>query len=68
MTEAAKPGLDPQKRVRASEHALKAAIKAMQECGLSVEKLSISGGRIEIHCGAIEGVTPTDEYAGLEKW
>ena len=63
-----KPELEPQKRVRASEHALTTALKAMQACGLTVDKVSINGGRIEIHCAGGDDAEPVDEYEGLEKW
>lgn len=59
---------EPQKRVRASEHALTTALKAMQSCGLSVEKVSISGGRIEIHCGGVEEEGAEINNGGLKDW
>jgi hypothetical protein len=58
----------PQKRVRASEHALKTAIKAMKDCGLSVGKVCINGGRIEIHTAGDDGVEAEEDNGGLEKW
>jgi hypothetical protein len=61
-------GLEPQKRVRASEHALKTAIRAMKDCGLSVGKVCINGGRIEIHTTRLEGEDPDEDNGGLEKW
>lgn len=66
------PSAEPQKRVRASEHAVKVAIKAMKDSGLTISKVSINGGRIEIHCtgGGDDKGYEGDEYAGLglEKW
>lgn len=61
-------GLEPQKRVRASEHALKTALKAMQDCGLSVGKVCINGGRIEIHTTHVEGEQPEEDNGGLKDW
>jgi hypothetical protein len=66
-------GAPPQKRIKASEHALKTTIKAMKESGLTISKVCINGGRIEIHC--VDGAyrdkeEEDDEYSGLglEKW
>jgi len=57
-----------QKRVRASERALRVAFKAMKDSGLSVDKLLINGGQIEIHCAGIERAGADHENEGLEKW
>lgn len=55
-------------RVRASERAVTIALKALKSAGLSVDKLCIAGGQIEIHCGGVEPKTPTEEDDGLEPW
>lgn len=59
---------EPHKRVRASEHAVKVAIKAMKDCGLPVGKVCINGGRIEIHTAADDAVEHDEDNGGLEKW
>ncbi len=61
-------GAPPQKRVRASEHALTTALKAMQACGLPVGKVCINGGRIEIHTAGDDCVEAEEDNGGLEKW
>lgn len=55
-------------RVRASEAAIKAALKAIRETGISVEKVCVTGGQIEIHCGQVDGAEPAEKDDGLEKW
>lgn len=61
-------GAQPAKRVRASERALRIALKVVQETGLPVEKLCVNGGQIEIHCGHVEENTPSPEHGGPEDW
>jgi len=61
-------GAQPVKRVRASERALRIALKVVQETGLPVEKLCVNGGQIEIHCGHIEVGTPSPDHGGLKDW
>ncbi|KFB10379.1 hypothetical protein [Nitratireductor basaltis] len=56
------------KRVRASVAAIKAALTAVQETGLSVDKVCVSGGEVEIHCGGIENRKPAQNDGGLEEW
>jgi len=56
------------KRVRASERALRIALKVIQETGLPVEKLCVTGGQIEIHCGHIDEATPSPDHGGPEDW
>ncbi len=58
----------PAKRVRASERALRIALKVVQDSGLSVEKLCVTGGQIEIHCGHVEGHEPSPDHGGPEDW
>jgi hypothetical protein len=60
--------VEPRKRVRASQHALTKTIKAMQDCGLTIARVSINGGRIEIHCTPGSDREEVDEYEGLGKW
>lgn len=56
------------KRVRASERALRIALKVIQETGLPVEKLCVTGGQIEIHCGHIDEARPSPDHGGPEDW
>ncbi|MBN9054159.1 MAG: hypothetical protein J0H80_10370 [Rhizobiales bacterium] len=60
--------IQPAKRVRASERALRIALKVVQDSGLPVEKLCVNGGQIEIHCGHIEEGTPSPDHGGLKDW
>lgn len=55
-------------RVRASEAAIKAALRAIRGTGISVEKVCVTGGQIEIHCGQVEDMEPAEKDDGLEKW
>lgn len=55
-------------RVRASENAIRAALKAVLETGLSVDKVCVNGGQVEIHCGGVEGPGRPAKDEGLEKW
>lgn len=55
-------------RVRASEVAIKAALKAIQESGIPVDKVCISGGLVEIHCGQVEGAQAPKKDDGLGEW
>lgn len=58
----------PTSRVRASERSLTIALKAMQDAGLSVDKLCIAGGKIEIHCAHVEEKQPAKNDGGLKDW
>lgn len=66
--DATRAEVEPQKRVRASQHALTKTIKAMQECGLTIARVSLNGGRIVIHCTPGSDQEEVDEYEGLGKW
>jgi hypothetical protein len=57
-------------RVRASELAVKIAIKAMQDSGLLVSKLAVVGATIEVHAVVPAEITSTaaDEPPGLKEW
>lgn len=61
------PAHDSGTRVRTSERALRIAIKGLQEAGIPIQKICVTGSQIEIHCGS---TTPTElpESNGLEKW
>lgn len=58
----------PTSRIRASERSLTIALKAMQDAGLSVDKLCISGGKIEIHCVPVVENHPAKNDGGLKDW
>lgn len=70
-------------RIRASANAIKAALSAMQESGLSVDRVCVTGGKVEIHCGGVDEHQSTkndgsvedamsagqsDKDGGLEDW
>lgn len=55
-------------RVRASERALKIAIKAMQNSGLQVRKLVVIGAAIEVHAGAPTEINTSPDASGPEDW
>lgn len=56
------------KRVRASERAVTVALLAMKAAGLSVDRLCISGGQVEIHCGSVETKPEPKNHGGLKDW
>lgn len=55
-------------RTRASEKAIRAALRAIQDAGLPVEKVCVNGGKVEIHCAPVEPGKPRRNDEGLEKW
>ncbi len=55
-------------RVRASERAVTAALKAIQAVGLPVDKVCINGGQVEIHTRGVEHETQPENDGGLEQW
>lgn len=59
---------NPVKRVRASENALRIALKVVKDSGLPVEKLCVNGGQIEIHIAGVESKLLEYNDEGLEKW
>ncbi len=59
---------NPRSRTRVSERALTVTLKAMQEAGMPVDRVCITGGQIEIHCTPIAGETRKANDGGLEKW
>lgn len=62
------PSTPRQKRVRTSDRAIRIALKALQDANVPVDKVCISGGQIEIHCGAIEGAPASEKDEGLKDW
>lgn len=61
------PALDPPKRIRASEAALRIALDVVREKGMSVEKLLIQGGQFEIHFGGVDAANPAENDGGLKQ-
>ncbi|HLP70437.1 MAG TPA: hypothetical protein VK181_23265 [Rhizobium sp.] len=55
-------------RVRASERAITAALNAIIAAGLPVEKLCISGGKVEIHVTGVEGASAPKKHKGPKDW
>ena len=56
------------RRVRASKPAILAALEAIKDAGLPVEKLCIAGGQVEIHCRPVEGNEAPANDGGLKEW
>ncbi len=57
-----------QTRNRVSEHTLAATLKAMRDAGMPVDRVCITGGKVEIHCAPIADDASTENHGGLEKW
>ncbi|MBY5691994.1 hypothetical protein HFO41_24745 [Rhizobium leguminosarum] len=68
MTATANHGDHTGKRVRASENALRIALKAARAEGMVVDKLCVNGGQIEIHFHGVEGEAQPENDGDLEKW
>jgi hypothetical protein len=58
----------PATRIRASEKAIRAALRAIQDAGLPVDKVCVNGSQVEIHCLAVEETKPTKNDGGLKSW
>ncbi|MCJ8520614.1 hypothetical protein ABID21_003502 [Pseudorhizobium tarimense] len=56
------------KRVRASDHALRIALKAIQDAGLPVDKVCVTGAQIEIHCRPVDAEQKPANDGGLKDW
>ncbi|EHS53218.1 hypothetical protein PDO_1181 [Rhizobium sp. PDO1-076] len=56
------------RRTRASEKALRITLTAICEAGLSVDKVCVNGGQIEIHCGPIAARPSPKKDGGLKEW
>lgn len=63
-----RPTAKPARRTRVSERALSLTLKAMQQAGVPVDRVCITGGQIEIHCAPIAQDSMTENDKGLEKW
>lgn len=64
----ASPSIDKAKRTRSSKTAIANALAALKEAGLSVEKLCISGGQVEIQIADIERGKNPQDYDGEKSW
>ena len=60
------------RRVRASESAIAAAIRAATKAGLTVDKMCITGSRVDIHMASrgpgVETGNDLKNDDGLEQW
>lgn len=54
-------------RVRASRKAIETVLDALAAKGLSVEKLCVIGGQVDIIVGHIEGHEDEDDAGGLKR-
>lgn len=59
---------EPVKRMRASQTAISATLRALKASGVPVDKVLVVGGQVEIHCGQVEGAASTKKDRGLEQW
>lgn len=56
------------RRTRASESALRVTLAVLREAGLSVDKVCVTGGQVEIHCGQVAAKPPEKKDGGLKEW
>ncbi|WP_252835649.1 hypothetical protein [Ciceribacter sp. RN22] len=56
------------KRVRASERAVSAVLRAMAANGIAVGKICISGGQVEFIPTGVEETTKPTNNGGLKDW
>lgn len=55
-------------RTRASKTALQVTLEALKDAGLSVDKVCVHGGKVEIHCGQVVAKTTPKKDEGLKEW
>lgn len=55
-------------RIRASEKAIGAALRAIRAAGLTVDKMCVDGARVEIHCGRVDAGEQVNNDGGLKDW
>lgn len=55
-------------RTRASKTALQVTLEALKDAGLSVDKVCVHGGKVEIHCGQVAAKTTPKKDEGLKEW
>lgn len=64
----AQPSPGKATRTRASKTALQVTLEALKEAGLSVDKVCVNGGKVEIHCGQIAQKPAAKKDGGLKEW
>ncbi len=60
--------LKPKTRIRSSQATIEKAISAAQSCGLTVDKLLINGGRVELRLAPVDAQAQKTNPAGPKKW
>lgn len=55
-------------RSRFSENALQASLKAVVDAGLSVHKVCVNGGQLEIFTQPVDEPSPPHSHRGPKKW
>jgi hypothetical protein len=58
------PTLDPE--AHSSQKAIRIALEAIQDAGVPVDKVCITGGQIEVHCQPIDGQQLKEKDSGLD--
>lgn len=61
-------GQTTRRRVRASENALRVALRALKAEGVPIGKVVLEGGKIEIICVAPDEMAAVAGEDGLESW
>lgn len=61
-------GHERPRRTRTSESALRITLAALRDAGLSVDKVCITGGQVEIHCGHVAVKPTAKKDEGLKQW
>ncbi|NML73088.1 hypothetical protein HHL25_03005 [Rhizobium sp. S-51] len=56
------------KRIRASESAVSAVLRAMTANGIAVGKICITGGQVEIIAAGVEEATQPKKSGGPKDW
>jgi hypothetical protein len=68
MTATAASANPKQRRKRLSEASMKAALKALADAGMQVQRVVVRGGEAEIVCGPVEHDPDTRNDGGLKEW
>lgn len=55
-------------RTRASKSALQVTLEALKDAGLSVDKVCVNGGKVEIHCAQVAAKPVAKKDGGLKEW
>lgn len=56
------------KRIRASQPAIEKAIAAIQSSGLSVDRLLIEGGKVEVVVAPVDGGKVPENHGCFKPW